>query len=298
MTINLLLVEDNPGDREIVSMFLRASTHRTYNVKSVSRISEALKSLKTGSYDLVLLDLSLPDSDGGLTTIRNLLVEFDSVPLVVLTGNADLKFGLDAVKTGAQDFLVKGEFDKNLLVKTIDYAIERYRLVNDLKHLAMIDTLTGLYNRNGFFSLGEHKYQFAKRREMKIIIIFCDLDNMKIINDTYGHDEGDAALINTADIIKKTMRSSDLIARIGGDEFVAMGFIKNKGCSIKDRIEEHINNFNMNNNKGWSISLSMGFVYYQEKEINSGTGLNELIQLADSAMYKQKQQKKLKQQPV
>ncbi len=88
--------------------------------------------------------------------------------------------------------------------------------------LSLVDELTGLYNRRGFFSLAEHQFKLTKRNHKSMVLFFGDLDELKTINDTLGHFEGDQALIDTANLLRKTFRETDIMARIGGDEFVVL----------------------------------------------------------------------------
>jgi len=99
---------------------------------------------------------------------------------------------------------------------------ERVRLEEKVQSLLVVDDLTGLYNRRGFFVLAEQQLRIAKRAKRKMFLFFIDVDNLKRINDISGHKEGDIALIDVAGVLKKTFRESDIIARIGGDEFIVL----------------------------------------------------------------------------
>jgi len=124
--INVLLIEDNPGDASLVQETLNGTSDPAYSVESVSCLSDGLERLADGGIDILLLDLGLPDSQGlaGLALIRALA---PAVPVVVLSGAADEQFAVEAVQAGAQDYLVKGSADRNLLARSLRYAIERKR---------------------------------------------------------------------------------------------------------------------------------------------------------------------------
>ncbi len=122
--LRVLLVEDNPGDADLIAELLPRDGPTLFEVECVARLSEALKCVGGDRFDILILDLNLPDSDG-LATLRTMRQEASRLPIVVLTGNSDERVALAAIQHGAQDYLVKGQIDKNLLVRSIKYAIER-----------------------------------------------------------------------------------------------------------------------------------------------------------------------------
>lgn len=124
---HLLLVEDNPGDARLLQEDLAESTQPRFTVAHVVRLSEALSCLQADRFDLILLDLSLPDSRG-LETVKRIRTESPRTPMVVLTGLADEATGVEAVREGAQDYLVKGQSDRPTLFRAIRYALERHRI--------------------------------------------------------------------------------------------------------------------------------------------------------------------------
>ncbi len=172
---------------------------------------------------------------------------------------------------------------------------EREKLVIELKELSLKDELTGLYNRRGFLSIMTQQCAVVKRVQKNAMLIFIDLDGLKLINDRYGHAEGDQALIRTADILKNTFRETDIIGRIGGDEFAVFGMIMDDKnfdtvtSRIKEKFEKRINEYNAQTEKPYRISLSYGisFAEYQN-EFSCDSMLSE----ADEKMYFQKQKKR------
>src|SRR5262249_4055964 len=121
-----------------------------------------------------------------------------------------------------QDYLVKGQVDGRMLRRALRFAIERQTVRLRLETESLSDELTGLHNRRGFLLLAEQQLKAARRHPMPFVLVFLDLDHLKFINDTFGHAEGDRALSQAAGIIRGCFRNSDIVARIGGDEFVAM----------------------------------------------------------------------------
>lgn len=135
MPLRILLVEDNPGDARLVREALAESSVHRFELVRCERLRDGLRHLESGSFDLVLLDLGLPDSIGLQTLIRA-HAESPTIPIIVLTGNHDEELGISAVRMGAQDYLVKGTFDSNLLVRSMYYAIERARTLDALRRVA------------------------------------------------------------------------------------------------------------------------------------------------------------------
>ncbi len=162
----------------------------------------------------------------------------------------------------------------------------------ELHSLSLKDELTGLYNRRGVSILGEQHYQIAKRNGGRFLLIFADMDGLKLINDMYGHSEGDFALITAAEILKKNFRQSDIIGRIGGDEFtiIAADSVKNDVKFIKTRINEMLGAINNNLRKPFKVSLSFGFAVFDPQ--NNTKSFSEMIAEADKMLYREKRKKK------
>jgi diguanylate cyclase (GGDEF)-like protein len=282
--ISVLLVEDNPADIYLVRRILADTPDFPASVEAVSRLSAALDRLRRNGVDLVLLDLSLPDSSG-LATFRRLAAGIpSSIPVVVLSGYDDETTALEAVRVGAQDYLVKGKFNSALLGRALRYAIERHRLQAALQALSLTDELTGLYNRRGFLTLAAEDLRHARRRQAELVVAFADLDDMKAINDRYGHAEGDRAIQDAATLLRDTFRDSDLIARLGGDEFIVL--LRDAGADSMDRarvrLAQRLGEHNATAGRPYTLSLSLGFA---RQPAVDGITLERLVAEADRAMY-------------
>jgi len=167
---------------------------------------------------------------------------------------------------------------------------ERKRMEDEIHSLSITDALTGLYNRRGFLTLAEQQLKISNRGEGGMLLFFADLDGMKWINDTLGHEEGDKALIDVAVMLKETFRSSDIIARTGGDEFAILT-VDIKGISpevIMARLQSQIDRHNNEGGRSFKISVSMGTAYYDPENPCS---LDELMSRSDRLMYEQKRSK-------
>jgi diguanylate cyclase (GGDEF)-like protein len=163
-----------------------------------------------------------------------------------------------------------------------------------LRSLAFIDELTGLYNRRGFLSIVEKQFKIFKRNKTNAIVLFADVDYLKHINDSFGHQEGDRALIDTASILKQTFRESDVIGRLGGDEFAVLAQVGDVSSTKKlmVRLRAQTRLFNEANNRAYKISLSTGVVSYFPESKNS---IEELLSFADQFMYVHKRGRKSKE---
>ena len=170
-------------------------------------------------------------------------------------------------------------------------AIESIRDVTD-HALSLVDELTGLYNRRGLYALAEHQIKLAHRNDYKLLVVFIDLDGLKMINDTNGHQEGDIALADVGNILKLTFRETDIIARIGGDEFVvfAVESVANQKEILLKRLHENLNHYNQKNCQKINLSISVGITRYDPLHPCS---MAELLDQADKRMYEDKRAKRV-----
>ena len=164
--------------------------------------------------------------------------------------------------------------------------------VKEARLLSLLDDLTGLYNRRGFFTLAGQQKKLSLRKNEKMLLVYIDVDHLKKINDKFGHRVGSLALIETANIIKETFRKSDIAARIGGDEFVVLA-IESSTMGEESIIKRLLKNLDKHNNRrkkfyDYTLALSFGIAHYNPK---SETTINDLVDEADRLMYEQKKLK-------
>jgi diguanylate cyclase (GGDEF)-like protein len=166
-------------------------------------------------------------------------------------------------------------------------AVRHVIVERELRHLALTDDLTCLYNRRGFFAAATQQLKLAHRNTQSILLFYCDLDNLKHINDSYGHREGDLALVRTSDALEEAFRDSDILARLGGDEFVvlAMEASSQNQEAILQRLKKCLTKANTDETR-YELSLSVGVARFDPQHAIS---LGELMEQADRAMYEQKQ---------
>ncbi len=168
---------------------------------------------------------------------------------------------------------------------------DRKRMEAEILALSITDQLTGLYNRRGFLFHARQQLKLSERNKNGLLLFFADLDSLKNINDTLGHEEGDKALIEAANIIKETFRASDIIARLGGDEFAVLA-INIKGTNhdvLTYRLNKIIDIWNSQEGRKYVLSISMGCSCYDPENPCS---IDDLIARADKLMYERKQDKK------
>lgn len=167
---------------------------------------------------------------------------------------------------------------------------ERKQTEEQIRLLAIVDPLTGLFNRRGFITLAGQQLKTAYRTEKKQLLFFIDLDGLKVINDTYGHEEGDRALQKTAMILKHTFRESDIIGRLGGDEFAVLVVDDDElQKNILKRLKERIKEEGVASDVSYKISMSIGVAEYDPSR---PCKVEELMLEADRLMYIQKKEKK------
>lgn len=167
-------------------------------------------------------------------------------------------------------------------------ALTKLESINQGLHtLSIKDELTGLYNRRGFMTLGEQQINIAKRENKSFLIFFADLNGLKIINDTYGHNEGDIAIYKISEILRQAFREVDIIARLGGDEFTILAMDANVANipPIKKRIQQSLDEYNTYSKKPYQLSISMGFASYDK---NKKMTIEELMIEADEKLYQEK----------
>lgn len=293
-TIKVLLVEDSNFDVLIIKEMLIQEINNNFektcfDIIRAESFKEAKYKLHKDFYDIILLDLTLPDSIG-LDTLKKIYAEASETPIIVLTSLNDQYVAIKAVKEGAQDYLVKGQFNANLLLRSIHYSIERHKMLVALRSMALIDQLTSLYNRRGFLNLANHHIQLAKRKKKNLLFIYSDLDNFKYINDNFGHLAGDEVLKDTSLILKEVFRESDIIARFGGDEFVVLATDVKKEDKdvIINRLNKKIKDYNNMKIRQYNLSLSIGAVFYEPGNIED---IEDILDKADKLMYEEKKKK-------
>lgn len=172
-------------------------------------------------------------------------------------------------------------------ISTIVRDISERKRAEEMRRLALLDELTGLNNRRGFMLLAEHQMSVARRDKKPLALLFIDLNNLKTINDNFGHKEGDRAISDAAAVLKQTFRESDIIARVGGDEFCVLMTADNE-LDVDTPIGRLNTNVELHNAQGirpYKLSLSVGRANYDP---NEPVPIEDLMRQADALMYQAK----------
>lgn len=167
---------------------------------------------------------------------------------------------------------------------------ERKRAEAAIQTLSLADELTGLYNRRGFLAFCKQHLKAIRRTNKGIVMVYADLDGLKGINDSFGHKEGDRALVKAAELLKETFRSSDVLGRLGGDEFTILAAVDPDGGREKllARLQEKFDNYNALRVSPYDLSISVGVAQLDPEASES---MEDLMAAADAAMYENKRGK-------
>ncbi len=221
----VLLVEPDPETAVALRRRLEDALGERLDLGHAPRLNTALGLVGQPGYDAVLLDLDGSEDTCPVERVR----ERSPIPIVALTGSRDPETALEALRRGAHDCLRKDETDAPLLVRSVLHAVESFRLSRELdsvrkreRFMATHDQLTGLPNRFAFEEHLRRVIAYASRSQSPLAVLFLGLDRFRTVNDTVGHAHGDELMVQVARRLKSNLRKSDLVARVGGDEFVAV----------------------------------------------------------------------------
>jgi diguanylate cyclase (GGDEF)-like protein len=284
--MKLLLVEDNPADVDFLAASLRRQRAGNVELVNVMTLAAATDHLTSDKFDVVLLDLHLPDGSG-LQCLDTIQAVDSEIPIVVLSGQDDEEFAVSILNKGAQDYLVKWEGQGRTILRSMRYAIERKKSELRLNYLAQFDPLTGIPNRQFFNDQLNRATARARRDGRKVGLLFLDLDDFKVVNDTLGHDSGDRLLQDVADRIRRSVRTGDVVARLGGDEFAVLM----EGLATPREVEavatgllEIVSQPYHIDGRQLAVTTSIGITMYP----NDNSETQMLLKNADIAMYQAK----------
>jgi diguanylate cyclase (GGDEF)-like protein len=279
----VLIVDDDEG---LLEMFQTALSLEGYECKKAATAEKALELIKENQFDILIVDIKMPGMTGLELTERAKKIR-QELAVIVMTAYIE-EFSYDsAIEVGASDFIKKPFTVRELIAR-----IQHVKLQERLRSMSVTDELTGLYNRRGFFTLADQELKLAKRLRRNIFLFYVDIDNLKDINDQFGHIEGDMMIIETANILRRTFRQSDTIARIGGDEFVIIlnGAKASDAEIVAVRLQKNLDETNQTLKRGYRLSMSIGVSSYDPENPRS---IDELLTEADKSMYEKKRYKQI-----
>ena len=262
-----------------------------FHIAHVADLALASKRLSSDPADVLLLELGSKQQQGR-PYVQAARAAAPDTPMVILAESEDELLAAEALRQGAQDFLPKEHLDRSALVRALRYSIERHRLQKNLQNLSLIDDLTGLYNRRGFMALAEQHLRIIQRKGAALFI-YLDLDDLKLINDSYGHLEGNRALIVTANVLRACFRQSDFLARLGGDEFCVLmtDAAQDSTQQVRKRLQHRAEFINTLSSWRFRLSLSVGIA---DVPVVHQPSLDQLLRVADKDMYEEKKKKQLR----
>jgi diguanylate cyclase (GGDEF)-like protein len=291
-TIHILLIDDDEDDFVILRDYLAELDHQEkYGLDWVQTYQAGLLNIQKDSHDIYLIDYYLGDHSG-LDLLDEALRAGCQAPLIVITGQSAPEIDQAALLAGATDYLVKDKLDGASLERSIRYALERNRLLNRIRDLAVRDSLTQLYNRRELHRFLEYELIKCRRYIHPISLLLIDIDHFKKINDQFGHRTGDEVLQCVAQALAKNIRGCDLAARYGGDEFILVlpETPAHKAWYCAERLRKLVQSIpfrvikNDERSEKIELTISTGVVEYPE----NGEDTETLIDQADKALYKAK----------
>ena len=292
--ISILVVED---EGIVAQDLLETITRLGYRVAGVA--SEGVQAVCMAQElqpRLIIMDVGLRGEVDGIQAAQ-MIQERGQVPVIFLTGHRDLETLERAVRTGPLGYLVK-PFQEVELRCSIEVAIHKHRAelatrereealrrnADLLASLSLVDELTRLRNRRGFFELAGQALKVARRERHVLGLFFVDLNGLKQINDTLGHLVGDQALRETADVLRRTFREADIVARLGGDEFVALAHVQQDTSVLRERLRDQLALINSASDRSYTLDVSIGTTLVDAVS----DSIEDLIARADADMYEEK----------
>jgi len=303
----VLMVDDDPDVRTSVARGLR---HSGFDVRVAATGKEALRLLSSESHDALVLDVQMPELDG-VAVVTALRALGNDIPICVLSARDTVNDRIAGLEAGADDYLTK-PFDRHELrvrvqagarivalqenlrqrVRELEEAIVERQLAEEaLRSLSLTDHMTGLYNHRGFYNLAEHHARISRRTSTKSLLIYADMDGLKKINDTMGHQAGSLAIAAVAEVLRNTFRDCDIVARLGGDEFaiLAPDVPMKDSRKLIERLRNNLKAYNEAGHHAFQLSLSIGAV---EIDHTYEFGIEDQMAKADAEMYRDKRDRR------
>jgi len=302
--LRLLVIQDSVAESGKLREAL-AATGAGVDLDFTQTLADAEHRVRHGRYDCVLLDLSLPNANG-VDNVQRIRSANRGQTVVVMTRLDNEHAALGTLQRGAQDYVEKGRYDGPFILRVIRRAMERNRVMNEVDQLreyqyfiATHDALTGLPNRQLFEDRANKALAQAQRDNSAFAIGFIDLDRFKQVNDTHGHAVGDALLRTVGQLLSESVRSTDTVARVGGDEFLLLltplrQHAEAEATATVRRLGEKIAALRQIEGRDVRISASIGLSFFPQH----GRTLDSLLIYADQAMYSAKRRWTAEPAPV
>jgi diguanylate cyclase (GGDEF)-like protein len=287
-TTKILFIDREHGEYLLIADILSQVRNVNYKLVWCDQLETAASKILSNEFDVILLDFYWGDVSAR-DLLNSVKVQANKTPIVIMTDEMEIEVDRDVIRTGASDYLIKGQIDFQLLDRTLRYAIERKQTEIHLARLAHYDQLTDIPNRILFRDRLEHVIHLANRDKTSFALLFIDLNGFKQVNDNFGHDAGDAIIRICAERLSACMRRSDSVARMGGDEFtLLLSHIENHTdvAHIAEKIIAILSESAEINGYEVVVGCSIGIAIYPQ----AGRDAESLLKNADMAMYKAKQE--------
>jgi diguanylate cyclase (GGDEF)-like protein len=279
---NVLVVDD---EEIICTLFAAMLGHYgRYHVVTTTDGHQVMDILRREPFDVMLLDMSMP-AISGLEVLRQVTQAFEELPVIIVTGHGSIEVAVESMQAGAADFVTK-PVPAAVLHLRIQKALEHART----RRLASTDGLTGVYNHRTFQERLSQEIARADRYSRPLSVLMIDVDHFKVYNDTYGHPQGDIVLQDLARLLQEMSRTSDTVARWGGEEFaIILPETDSVGVQkIGQRLCEQVERYPFPGQElmpGGTLTISIGVATYA-----SASRKEVLLQAADTALYTAKRE--------
>lgn len=281
----ILIVDDNV---EVLNETSALLANVGYNVICCHSGEEALELLNENRVDLVLLDINMPTLNGFEVCLRiRQRFALDDLPIIFLTSREDTDSITKGFHSGASDFVSKNAMSDILLAR-VNVHIRLARALRHLRDISLTDDMTGCYNRrHGMYSLREW-FSRSRRYGNSFALIYFDVNGLKVVNDRYGHQAGDLLLRSVVNSVKALLRESDLLFRMGGDEFMIIcpETDKKGAFTCVDRMRQAVDEITIVDQK---VSFAYGIAHSSEDYPE----MDDMLHSADVSMYECKKKMKL-----
>jgi diguanylate cyclase (GGDEF)-like protein len=237
----ILMIDDDRLQFRVTQANFTKFQGELYELEWSSSYEDGLAKILAGGYEACLLDYQLGPKDG-LQLIREALAAGCRTPIVFLTAESSTQVDIEAMNAGALDYLVKGEITPRSLERSLRYTLKLGETLEALRQLATRDQLTGLLNRREFDRIMAEEAERCRRFGQPLALVMVDIDHFKAVNDTHGHQAGDAVLRAIAKTLTGQLRTVDRVARIGGEEFalVLMQTGRSAATEVAQRVVEAV----------------------------------------------------------
>ncbi|MBA7594547.1 MAG: diguanylate cyclase [Calditrichaeota bacterium] len=299
--LTVLVYDDDDAYRKLVRSMLSQSRKVEFNVLEARNTRQMGTALKRHVPDGFILDLGLKGKSG-MEWLQE-ITDHDIAPVVIVTGSGNEQTAVEAMKSGAYDYIPKAYLTYDLLLKSLINARDKWELLREkeqlqkeLAHMAMYDALTDILSRRALLEQAEVERQRTKRYGRDLSLLMIDIDHFKKVNDTYGHLIGDIVLKEVAQTLKKQTRRSDFVGRYGGEEFLIIlpETSLNKALVLAEKLRKQVSELTIpvDGQVLKDITISIGATEYEDDP-----NIDEFINRSDKWLYAAKQNGRNQVQP-